>query len=85
MLMDLAVRIHARLAPWQRWLNAIAWVCVALVTADYARFIDLPVLFKIPLWAGIAFNFLRWGVWEGMVKPRLEAQATASAAAEPES
>lgn len=67
--MRLAVPIE-RLKPV---ITVMGWVGFALVTADYAGFIDLPVLVQIPLWLAIVASICRWALWEGLVKPKLTA------------
>ncbi|MBA1372896.1 hypothetical protein [Sphingomonas ursincola] len=67
--MRLAVPIE-RLKPA---ITLVGWVGFALVTADYAGFIDLPVLIQIPLWLAIVTSICRWALWEGLIKPKLTA------------
>lgn len=75
--MDRLVEHAARLAvPIERLKPAITvmgWVGFALVSADYAGFIDLPVIVQIPLWLAIMTSICRWAVWEGLIKPKLAA------------
>ena len=54
-------------------ITVMGWLGFALVTADYAGFIDLPVLVYIPLWLAIVTSILRWALWEGLIKPRFKA------------
>lgn len=54
-------------------LSIIGWACFILITADYAGFITLPTLVALPLWLGVILNLFRWAVWEGMIKPRINA------------
>lgn len=51
----------------------------ALISADYAGFIDLPVLIQIPLWLGFLTNIARWALWEGLIKPKLTASSDKAA------
>jgi hypothetical protein len=73
----MALERTVRLSRWanrhSRAFNVVGWTCFAVVSADYARFINLPTIVTLPFWAGVVLNVLRWGVWEGMVKPRIEA------------
>lgn len=54
-------------------ITLVGWLGFALVTADYAGFIDLPVLIQIPLWLAIVTSICRWALWEGLIKPKLTA------------
>jgi hypothetical protein len=56
-------------------ITVMGWIGFALVTADYAGFIDLPVLIQIPLWLAIVTSILRWALWEGLIKPRVKVPA----------
>jgi len=80
--MELALRVNLWLAEHRRLVAIVSWTCFALVCADYARFIDLPTIVMIPSWAGVVANVLRWGVWEGMVKPKVEARIAEAAGGE---
>jgi hypothetical protein len=74
MLMNAAVRMNRWLASHRRLATVVGWTCFALVCADYARFIDIPPILLVPFWAGVVLNVLRWTVWEGLVKPKVEAR-----------
>lgn len=72
-------RFDQQLLRFRATLNVVGWVSFALISADYARFIDLPTVVVIPLWCGVLFNLFRWALWEGMIKPRLPAATDRSA------
>jgi hypothetical protein len=74
MMMDFAVRVNRWLEAHKGLVAIVTWTCFALVCADYARFIDLPTILVVPFWAGVVLNVLRWTVWEGMLKPRVQAR-----------
>lgn len=78
MLRQNAIRLSRWANRHSRAFNIVGWTCVAVVSADYARFIDLPTIVTVPFWAGAVLNVLRWGVWEGMMKPRMAAAAAAA-------
>lgn len=54
-------------------ITVMGWVGFALISADYAGFIDLPVLVQIPLWLALVTSICRWALWEGLIKPRVTA------------
>ena len=58
-------------------LLVVGIACFAIITADHAKFIDLPTLAKLPLWIGIILNVLRWAIWEGMLKTSVRASMPA--------
>ena len=70
-LLDLAARVDREVYRARNLLTIAGWLCFALITADYAGFIALPTLVTVPLWLGIVVSLLRWALWEGMVKPRI--------------
>ncbi len=63
-------------------LTVVGWIGFALVTADYAGFVDIPVIIAIPLWLGIAASICRWALWEGLLKPRIDRVPTEQPAAQ---
>lgn len=81
MLMNAAVCANRWLASHRRLTTVVGWTCFALVCADYARFMDLPPILLVPFWAGVVLNVLRWAVWEGLVKPKVEARTAEADAA----
>lgn len=72
-LVDHAVRLAVPIERLKPVITVTGWIGFALVTADYAGFIDLPVLVQIPLWIAIVASIFRWALWEGLIKPRLTA------------
>lgn len=54
-------------------LNLVGIVCFVLITADYARFVDLPSIVTVPLWLVVLLNMFRWAIWEGIVRPWIQA------------
>lgn len=70
---ELAALLDRQMQRVRAPLAFVGWLCFALISADYAGFISLPTLVTIPLWLGIAVNLLRWAVWEGVIKPRIDA------------
>ncbi len=63
------------------WLHAnrrlVAGICVAafvLSCAHYSRFIRLPELWHLPAAFAWIIPALRYGVWEVLVTPKLEAR-----------
>jgi len=71
----IAARIERQTDRCRPALNAIGWVCFALITADYAGFIHLPAIVNVPVWLGLLLASFRWAIWEGLIKPRLHAPA----------
>lgn len=84
MLLASAARLERWASVHAGKLAAVGWVCFALVSADYAGFVDLPALVTIPLWAGVAANILRWMVYEGFLKPKLKGRAIAPERSRPD-
>jgi hypothetical protein len=80
------VRLNRWFARHRDVLNIVGWISFAVVCADYARFIHLPEIAKVPFWLGVIFNVLRWGVWEGIARPvvdrAIRKQMTSEAAAD---
>ncbi|GAA0653454.1 hypothetical protein GCM10009424_33700 [Sphingomonas ursincola] len=72
-LVDHAMRLAVPIERLKPAITLVGWVGFALVTADYAGFIDLPVLIQIPLWLAIVTSICRWALWEGLIKPKLTA------------
>jgi hypothetical protein len=70
-LLSIVPRIDLEASRYRSALNVLGWVCFGIITADYARFINLPALVIIPLWLGVLINIFRWAIWEGMVKPHV--------------
>lgn len=83
MPIDLAVRLNRWLADHKRLVVIVTWTCFGVVCADYARFIDLPTILVIPFWAGVVLNVLRWTIWEGLVKPKVQRRIAEEAAKPP--
>ena len=77
MLIDVAVRVNRWLAAHKRLVSIVTWTSFAVVCADYARFIDLPTILVVPFWVGVVLNVLRWTVWEGTVKRKVQARIKA--------
>ena len=74
-LLNIVTLIDHQAHRFRSVLNVLGWVCFGIITADYARFINLPALVIIPLWLGILINIFRWAIWEGMVKPHVRGLA----------
>lgn len=74
-ILDIAMRIDRQALRFRSALNVVSWACFAIITADYARFIDLPPLLTIPLWLAVLLNIFRWVIWEGMIKPQNQTMA----------
>lgn len=70
--MDKALMLNGWLVRNNLLVSIIGWACFAVICANYAGFIKLPTLVAVPLWAGLIANFLRWGIWEGLLKPHVE-------------
>ena len=85
MPVDLAVRANRWLAEYKRLVGIVTWICFAKVCADYARFIDLPAILVIPFWAGVVLSMFRWTVWEGLVRPKVQARAAEEESRRPSS
>lgn len=66
-----AERIKRETDRFSPILNGIGWVSFALITTDYAGFVDLPTLVSVPLWLGFVVACFRWAVWEGLIKPQM--------------
>ena len=80
-LLEQASRVAMHVERLKPAITLAGWIGFALVTADYAGFIDLPVLVYIPLWLAIVTSICRWALWEGLIKPKVIApydKATAS-------
>lgn len=71
-LTTIVSRVDRQAHRFRRVLSGVGLVCFVLITADYARFIDLPAVVIVPLWLGVLLNMLRWAIWEGMIKPSLQ-------------
>jgi len=71
-MITIASSVDRQAHGFRRVLNVVGIVCFVLITADYARFIDLPAVVVVPLWLGVLLNMLRWAVWEGVVKPSIQ-------------
>jgi hypothetical protein len=67
-LIDAWLHVHARLVA------AICMACFALSCAQYAGFIRLPELWHLPATLAWVVPALRYGVWEVMVTPKLQAR-----------
>lgn len=72
-IVEHASRVAVQVERLKPTITMMGWVGFALVSADYAGFIDLPVLVQIPLWLAIVTSLCRWALWEGLIKPRLAA------------
>lgn len=72
-LIDHATRLAVQAERLKPVITLMGWIGFALVSADYAGFIDLPVLVYIPLWLAIVTSICRWALWEGLIKPKLTA------------
>lgn len=70
MLVDQAATLNAWFQRHNRIINLIGWMCFAVISANHAHLIDLPTFVAVPLWAGFIGNLLRWGLWEGLLKPK---------------
>lgn len=81
-LFMLAEHFDRQVHRFRTALNVVGWVCFALITANYARFIDLPALITIPLWLGVLLNVFRWAIWEGMLRPKFQTSAEQQARVE---
>jgi hypothetical protein len=64
---DRWLRRHRRIIG----LLSAAWF--ALVCADYAGFIHLPRLIAVPASLAVIVSFVRYGVWEAFVAPKVVA------------
>lgn len=73
-LIALAARINRWLIANKRLIDAGSWICMAFIWADYARFIDLPAILKVPFWIGVFAGVLRWTVWRTFVRRWLMAR-----------
>lgn len=71
-MITIASSVDRQAHRFRRVLNVVGIVSFVLITADYARFIDLPAVVVVPLWLGVLLNMLRWAIWEGMVKPWIQ-------------
>lgn len=71
--MDQASRWAVQIERLKPVITVMGWIGFALVTADYAGFIDLPVLVYIPLWIAIVASICRWALWEGLIKQKVAA------------
>lgn len=69
--MDQASRWAVQIERLKPVITVMGWIGFVLVTADYAGFIDLPVLVYIPLWIAIVASICRWALWEGLIKPKV--------------
>lgn len=76
MLLEQARAVNGWFAANERLVSIVGWVCFAVVCANYAGLIKLPTLVAVPLWAGVIANFLRWGIWEALLKPKVERAMT---------
>ena len=70
----LAARVNRWLIANKRLIDAGSWICMAFIWADYARFIDLPTILKVPFWIGVFAGVLRWTVWHTFVRRWLMAR-----------
>lgn len=71
-IISIASSVGRQAHRFRRVVNVVGIVCFVLITADYARFIDIPAIVVVPLWLGVFLNMLRWAIWEGMVKPSIQ-------------
>ena len=67
-------RMDAVSARWHVVLAALSVAWFIASCADYAGFIDLPVILPLPGWLGILPAALWNAVWWGVAYPRIEAR-----------
>lgn len=72
--MGFLARIDRYLVRHQKLLASIGFIWLMVVSAHYARFITLPDVIEIPVVASGLLIGLRYALWDGMIKPRLEKQ-----------
>lgn len=74
MWIDRAVRVNLWLERRRRLVLAVMWTAFAVSCAHYARFIRLPEIVVLPAVATGLLTGLRYAVWDGWLKRRLEAR-----------
>lgn len=74
MIDDLIDRADAFNARWHIVLAVLGAAWFALSCADYAGFVDLPVILPLSGWVGILPAVIWNGVWWGFAYPRIEAR-----------
>ncbi|MDC8754763.1 hypothetical protein OIK40_08930 [Erythrobacter sp. sf7] len=70
---NMALYIFRQRSRFRTVFTTASVACFVLITADYAQFIDLPKIAKIPLWVGMLFSVFRWAICEGLIKPAHQA------------
>lgn len=63
-------RLYRLFAKYKRAFDIAGWVCLALISADYARVIDLPTIIAVPVWLSGIVSGARYAIWWGVLKPR---------------
>lgn len=57
----------ARLYGWldrnKRIVDFAGFAVMALISASYAGFLDIPGWLQVPLWLTLAVSVLRWTLW----------------------
>ena len=76
------IRLHNWLDRHRRAFAVATWGVFAVICADYARFIDLPDLLKIPVWTAGILTGLRYALWDGLIWPRIRKRSQDQAVAE---
>jgi hypothetical protein len=74
MLIDWAARANRWAARHERLVLAVTVAAFALSCAHYARFIRLPEIVALPVVATGLLTGLRYALWDGWLKRRVEAR-----------
>jgi hypothetical protein len=80
--MNAIIRIGLWIERHRRLVDIASWTVFAIVCARYAGFIKLPVILDIPAQAAALMAGLRYAVWDGILKPRVEARIAAASEAD---
>jgi hypothetical protein len=75
MLMDMAVKVNLWAGRHKTLLGLLSVAALMLISADYAGFIELPTIVAVPVVIGGVLTAIRYALWEGWLKPEVEARS----------
>lgn len=77
-MIETAVRINRWVERHSRLVAIGTWTAFAVVCAHYARFIELPEIVVLPVMVTGILSGLRYAIWDGWLKRRLDARTRAA-------